>query len=65
MKIGGWKTREVFGRYNIVSRFDIKEASSRIEEGRRQSAAKLTKPSATMYATDQNGDSKIHVAKAS
>jgi hypothetical protein len=51
MQIGGWKTRSVFQRYNIVSEAEITEASREIEEGRKRSAAKLTKPSATASAT--------------
>jgi integrase len=65
MKIGGWKTRSVFGRYNIVSEADIAEVAVKIEEGRRQCAANLAKPSATICATDQNGASKTQAAKAS
>jgi integrase len=39
MKIGGRKTRSMFGRYNIVSEADIREVAGKIEEGRRQNAA--------------------------
>jgi hypothetical protein len=64
MKIGGWKTRCVFGRYNIVSEADIAEVASRIEEGRRQSATHLAKPSATTTATGTNRGSGIDAVKA-
>jgi integrase len=64
MKIGGWKTRSVFGRYNIVSDDDITEVASKIEEGRRQSAANPAKPSATTTATWQKRGSKIDAALA-
>ena len=64
MKIGGWKTRSVFGRYNIVSDADITEVAAKIEEGRRQSAANLAKPSATTSATGRKRGSRIDVALA-
>jgi integrase len=65
MKIGGWKTRAVFERYNIVSESDITEVASKIEEGRRRSAAKLAKPSATTSATASKRSSAIDGAIAS
>jgi integrase len=32
MKIGGWKTRAMFDRYNIISQDDIREGLARLEE---------------------------------
>jgi hypothetical protein len=64
MKIGGWKTRSVFGRYNIASEADITEVARKIEEGRRQSATDRAKPSATIYATDSNVDVETEAAQA-
>ena len=37
-KIGGWKTRSVFERYNIVSQADIADAINKLEEACKQSA---------------------------
>jgi integrase len=64
MKIGGWKTRSVFGRYNIVSEADITEVARKIEEGRRQGATNHAEPSATICATDSNGGAETEAAKA-
>jgi hypothetical protein len=62
MQIGGWKTRSVFERYNIISEADITEASSKIEEGQRRSAANLAKPSATTSTTGSKRVSKFGAA---
>ena len=32
MKIGGWKTRSAFDRYNIVDQSDLADAARRMEE---------------------------------
>jgi integrase len=32
MQIGGWKTRSVFDRYNIVSERDLVEAAGKLEK---------------------------------
>lgn len=55
MKIGGWKTRSVFERYNIVSESDIMEAARKIEAGRNQAAIRQEQ-SATTSATSSNSE---------
>jgi hypothetical protein len=32
MKIGGWKTRSMFERYNIVDQRDMREALNKLEQ---------------------------------
>ena len=36
MQIGGWRTRTVFERYNIISQADISEALGKLERAREQ-----------------------------
>ena len=39
MQIGGWKTRSVFERYNIVDQSDVREAFRKLEQHRAEAAA--------------------------
>jgi hypothetical protein len=32
MQIGGWKTRSVFDRYNVVSERDLVDAATKLEQ---------------------------------
>jgi hypothetical protein len=36
MRIGGWKTRSVFERYNIITQSDIKDAMTKLQTSEKQ-----------------------------
>jgi integrase len=40
MRIGGWKTRSVFERYNIVTQTDVMDAVTKLEKAERKQAEK-------------------------
>jgi hypothetical protein len=35
MRIGGWKTRSVFDRYNVITQTDIKDAITKLQDSER------------------------------
>ena len=42
MRIGGWKTRSIFERYNIVDEADLADAASRLDTKQHAAAVELT-----------------------
>ena len=53
MKIGGWRTRSVFDRYNIIDELDLAEAADKLDEKRAAQAALAAE--ATDSKTDNTG----------
>ena len=48
MQIGGWKTRAVFDRYNIVRSADLKRAAGLMDEYHERMESKTTAETATI-----------------
>ena len=66
MKIGGWKTRSVFDRYNIVDQSDLADAARRMDERHSQlvkETAEQEQELAKSSAPVQNGHSSGIVDK--
>jgi integrase len=66
MKIGGWKTRSVFDRYNIVDQSDLADAARLMEERHAQllkEQAEHAQELAKATETEQNGHS-LGIVKA-
>jgi integrase len=47
MKIGGWRTREIFERYNIIDEADLADAARRLDEKRARTAMETDKKTDT------------------
>ena len=60
MAIGGWKTRSVFDRYNIVGGNDVTEAGRKLEIFHDQAAQKFGDTSGTLCTTMQQPDSAVN-----
>jgi integrase len=41
MRVGGWKTRSVFERYNIIDQADIRDAMEKLENAQRKTSAEI------------------------
>jgi integrase len=51
MEIGGWRTREVFERYNIIDQDDLEDAARRLDEKRERELVEKAASHATEQAT--------------
>jgi hypothetical protein len=51
MKIGGWRTREVFERYNIIDQEDLEDAARRLDEKRDRQLLEKAASDVTKQAT--------------
>ena len=58
MKIGGWKTRSVFDRYNIVDEKDFADAAARLD--RKAQQRKLRHSSGTVTSTGKDESSSVN-----
>jgi integrase len=54
MKIGGWKTRNVFERYAIVSQSDIRDAMAKLEQQQSEISQRIAKEDPESDAVDDN-----------
>ena len=41
MRVGGWRTRSVFERYNIVSQTDISDALDKLEQAQKKTGSEF------------------------
>jgi len=59
MKIGGWKTRSAFDRYNIVDEKDLAEAAAKLDQKAQQ--RKLRHASGTVTSKSSMKDESSSV----
>jgi hypothetical protein len=60
MKIGGWKTRSVFDRYNIVDEKDLADAAAKLD--RKAQQRKLRHSSGTVTSKSSGNDESSSVS---
>ncbi len=63
MKIGGWKTRDVFERYNIVSHTDMRDALLKREQARRNPMVSATVSAAQPSVQINNSPEELAEAR--
>lgn len=60
MKIGGWKTRAVFDRYNIVDEKDLAEAAARLDQKAQQRKLRHSSGTVTSKSSAKDESSSVH-----
>jgi hypothetical protein len=60
MKIGGWKTRSVFDRYNIVDEEDLAEAAAKLDQKAQQRKLRHSSGTVTSKSSMKDESSSVN-----
>ena len=60
MKMGGWKTRSVFDRYNIVDEKDLAEAAAKLDQKAQQRKLRHSSGTATSTSGAKDETRSVH-----